>query len=91
MLKGLVIFFGVLLCVGIVHWISLRLIKTSKVRAQKLRTIFWYFYGNFFLIFGLLRFFESDSYKVLYLIQAGIGFLVLILAATGKMNEGVKE
>jgi len=91
MLKGLVIFFGVLLCVGIVHWISLRLIKTSKVRARKLRTIFWYFYGNFFLIFGLLRFFESDSYKVLYLIQAGIGFLVLILAATGKMNEGVKE
>lgn len=91
MSKGLVIFFAVLLCVGILHWVSLRLINTSKVRAKKIRTIFWYFYGNFFLIFGLLRFFDSDSSKVLSLIQAGIGLTVLILAATGKINEEVKE
>ena len=84
MSKGLVIFFAVLLCVGILHWVSLRLINTSKVRAKKIRTIFWYFYGNFFLIFGLLRFFDSDSSKVLSLIQAGIGLTVLILAANGK-------
>ena len=91
MSKGLVIFRAVLVCVGILHWVSLRLIDTSKVRAKKIRTIFWYFYGNFFLIFGLVRFFDSDSSKVLSLIQAGIGLLVLILAATGKLNEEVKE
>ena len=91
MSKGLVIFVAVLVCVGILHWASLRLINTSKVRAKKIRTIFWYFYGNFFLIFGLVRFFDSDYSKVLSLIQAGIGLLVLILAATGKLNEEVKE
>jgi len=91
MFDGLVIFFAVLLCVAIIHWVSLRLIKTSKVRAQKIRTIFGYFYGIFFLIYGLVRFFEFDSYKVLYLIQAGIGLLVLILVSTGKFNEEVKE
>ena len=56
MSKGLVIFFAVLVCVGILHWVSLRLINTSKVRAKKIRTIYWYFYGNFFLIFGLFVF-----------------------------------
>lgn len=89
MLDGFVIFFIVLICVGIVHWVSLCLIKTSKVRAQKLRTIFGYFYGIFFLIFGLVRFFDSDSFKVLYLLQAGIGLAVLVLVATGKMNKAV--
>lgn len=91
MAKGLGIFFAVLIGVGILHWVSLRFVRTSKVRAKKLRTFFWYFYGNFFLIFGLVRFFNSDSFKVLSLIQAGIGLTVLILAATGKINEGVKE
>ncbi|MGB5654465.1 MAG: hypothetical protein WBM56_11600 [Robiginitalea sp.] len=91
MLKGFTIFFAVLLCVGIVHWVSLRLVRTSKVRAKKLRTIFGYFYGNFFIIFGLVRFFDADSSKVLALIQVGIGLAILILAAMGKLNEGVKE
>lgn len=89
MFDGFVIFFIVLICVGIVHWVSLHLIKTSKVRAQELRTIFWYFYGIFFLIFGLVRFFDSDSFKALYLLQAGIGLAVLVLVAMGKMNKEI--
>ena len=92
MVKGLGIFFTVLLGVGILHWVSLRFVRTSKVRAKNLRTIFWYFYGIFFLSFGLLRFSDPDSsHKVLALIQAGIGLAVLILVAMGKMNEEVKE
>ena len=91
MVKGLIIFFAVLLCVGIVHWVSLRTMKISNVRAKKLRPIFWHFYGIFFLIFGLLNFFDPESSKALALIQAGIGLTVLILATTGKINEEVKE
>jgi hypothetical protein len=89
MFDGFAIFLIVLLCVGIFHWVSLRFIKKPKVRAQKLRTIFGYFYGIFFLIFGLVRFIDSDSLEVLSLIQAGIGLAVLVLAASGRINEEV--
>ncbi len=91
MAKGLGIFIAVLIAVGILHWISLRAVKTSKVRAKRLRTIFWYFYGNFFMIFGLVRLSDPDSSKVISLIQALIGLVVLVLVTMGKMEEGVKE
>jgi hypothetical protein len=50
----------------------------------------WYFYGTFFLAFGLVRFNDADPSKPIAVIQATIGLVVLVLVSTGKIEERAK-
>lgn len=76
--KGLFIMIMVFILVGIVHFISLRMEKISAKSKSKLRKVFWYFYGGYFLFYGIFRNIE-DNWNLLGILFILISLLVLIL------------
>jgi hypothetical protein len=86
MQEGLGILLIVIAAVGILHFVSLRLLKTSEVKKRQLRYVFWYFYGAVFLISGIVNLLNAESLKLTALVQAGIGLTILILHLLGKIE-----
>ena len=83
--KGLFIMIMVFILVGIVHFISLRMEKISTKSKVKLRKVFWYFYGGYFLFYGIFRNVE-DNWNLLGILFILISLLVLILNFLGKIE-----
>jgi cell division protein FtsW (lipid II flippase) len=81
--KGLFIMIVIFLLVGLAHFLSHRLEKIST--KSKLRKLFWYFYGGYFLFYGIFRNVE-DNWNVLGIIFILIGLLVLLLNFLGKIE-----
>ncbi len=83
--KGLFIMIAIFLLVGMAHFISLRMEKISTKSKSKLRKVFWYFYGGYFLFYGIFRNIE-DNWNVLGILFILISLSVLILNFLGKIE-----
>jgi len=71
--KGLFIMICVFIVIIIIHFISLKTYKLSKVAKNNLRKKWWYFYGFYFIAYG----FSLNIQKGFDLI--GIGFIILAI------------
>jgi|TARA_B110000902_G_scaffold242294_1_gene293518 hypothetical protein len=59
--KGLLIFFIVLVVIAIIHFFSLRMMRVSEEKKSKIKKVYWYIYGAFFTLSGLLNMFPLED------------------------------
>ncbi len=85
--KGLIIMLTVFVIVGILHFISMRMMKFSEIKKQKFRKVFWYFYGVIFTLSGLVNLIEKEELNFIFLTQMIIGLLIIILNFLGKIES----
>jgi len=85
--KGLIIMLTVFVIVGILHFISMRMMKFSEIKKQKFRKVFWYFYGVIFTLSGLINLIEKEELNFIFLTQMIIGLLFIILNFLGKIES----
>lgn len=55
-------------------------------RKQKIRKVFWYFYGIIFILSGLINLLEKEALNFIFLIQIILGTLIIILNFLGKIE-----
>lgn len=86
MLNGLVIMLIVFICIGMLHFISMKMMKITENKKQKIRKVFWYFYGIIFILSGLINLLEKEALNFIFLIQIILGTLIIILNFLGKIE-----
>lgn len=83
---GLIIMLVVFVIVGILHFLSMRLMKVSESKKSKIRKVFWYLYGVVFTISGLVNSIEKEELNYIFLTQMIVGVLIIILNFLGKIE-----
>lgn len=77
----------VFVIVGILHFVSMRMMKISEIKKQKFRKVFWYFYGVIFTLSGLVNLIEKEELNFIFLTQMILGLLFIVLNFLGKIES----
>lgn len=85
--KGLFILLITFIVVGIMHFVSMKLMNLPEAKKAKYGNFFWYFYGLVLILSGGLNLFEKDALTWIYVIQLALGVLILILNFRGKLSN----
>jgi len=84
--KGLLIFFVVLVIIAIIHFFSLRMMQVSDEKKSKIKKVYWYIYGTFFALSGLLNMFAVEKFSFFSFVQLLCGMTFLVLNYLGKIE-----
>ena len=79
MSKGLLILILTFIAVGLIHYISIKLLKISEVKKYKYRRLFWYFYSIIFMLSGGINLIEKAEFNWAFFLQFLVGLIVFIL------------
>ena len=85
--KGLLILLGTFIVVAILHVVSIKMTRISEAKKLSFRKVFFYIYGVFLVLSGILHCIEKDEIRVVFLIQSLCGLAFVILNFTGKMEQ----
>jgi len=88
--KGILIILIVFICVGIIHFISMRTIKISQEKKSIYRKVFYYLYGFVFLAQGIVNMIEKGEFIIISILMSLIGLTILILNFLGKIETRTK-
>ena len=83
---GLLILLGTFVVVGMIHFISLKMMKIPESKKTRYRRFFWYFYGIVFMLNGAINLTENGEINLVFTIQFLIGFTIVILNLMGKIE-----
>ena len=84
--KGLLILSIVFIVMAMIHFLSNRMMKLEGSKKSKYRNVFWYFYGIFFFLSGLINLIEKLEWNVVFIFQIILGIVIIILNALGKIE-----
>jgi|TARA_B110000967_G_scaffold67261_1_gene69554 hypothetical protein len=84
--KGLLILSIVFIVIAMIHFLSNRMMKLEGSKKSKYRNVFWYFYGIFFFLSGLINLIEKLEWNVVFIFQIILGIVIIILNALGKIE-----
>jgi len=87
MIKGLLILFTVFAVIALLNFSSLKLMKLEAVRKTKFRKVFFYFYGLFLILTGVVNCVEKSELNSVFIIEILIGFVFLVGNYLGKLEE----
>ena len=87
MSKGLLILLGTFIVVAILHVVSMKMTKLSEAKKLSFRKVFFYIYGVFLALSGILQCIEKDEIRIVFLIQSLCGLAFVILNFLGKMQQ----
>ena len=87
MSKGLLILLGTFIVVAILHVVSMKMTKLSEAKKLSFRKVFFYIYGVFLVLSGILQCIEKDEIRVVFLIQFLVGLVMVILNFLGKIEQ----
>ncbi len=85
--KGLLILLGTFIVVAILHVVSMKMTKLSEAKKLSFRKVFFYIYGVFLVLSGILQCIEKDEIRVVFLIQFLVGLVMVILNFLGKIEQ----
>ncbi len=85
--KGFLILLGTFIVVAILHVVSMKIVKISEAKKSSFRKVFFYIYGVFLVLSGILQCVEKDEIRIVFLIQSLCGLAFVILNFTGKMEQ----
>ena len=85
--KGLLILLGTFIVVAILHLVSMKMTKISEAKKSSFLKVFFYIYGVFLVLSGILQCIEKDEIRVVFLIQSLCGLVFVVLNFTGKMEQ----
>jgi len=87
MIKGLLILFTVFAVIALLNFSSLKLMKLEAVRKAKFRKVFFYFYGLFLILTGVVNCVEKSELNSVFIIEILIGFVFLVGNYLAKLEE----
>ena len=87
--KGLLILLGTFIVVAILHLVSMKMTKISEAKKSSFRKVFFYIYGVFLVLSGILQCIEKDEIRVVFLIQSLCGLVFVVLNFTGKIEQKI--
>ena len=85
--KGLLILLGTFIVVAILHVVTMKMTKISEAKKLSFRKVFFYIYGIFLLLSGILQCIEKDEIRIVFLIQSLCGLVMVILNFLGKIEQ----
>ena len=85
--KGLLILLGTFIVVAILHLVSMKMTKISEAKKSSFRKVFFYIYGVFLVLSGILQCIEKDEIRVVFLIQSLCGLVFVVLNFTEKIEQ----
>jgi uncharacterized membrane protein len=65
--------------VGLIHYISIKLLKISEVKKYKYRRLFWYIYSIIFMLSGGINLIEKAEFYWSFFLQFLVGLIIFIL------------
>ena len=74
------------LFVGIAHFVSLKVIDFSVEKKNRLRRIFFYFYGMIYVVFGVIQLVYTENQVNSSSLQIIIGVLFIVLNYLKKLD-----
>jgi len=74
------------LFVGIAHFVSLKVIDFSVEKKNRLRRIFFYFYGMIYVVFGLIQLVYTENQVNSSSLQIIIGVVFIVLNYLKKLD-----
>ena len=74
------------LFVGIAHFVSLKVIDFSVEKKNRLRRIFFYFYGMIYVVFGVIQLVYTASQVNSSSLQIIIGVIFIVLNYLKKLD-----
>ena len=91
MVKGFSILMITFFVVGVLHFVSMRMMKLSETKKTHYRKIFWYFYGIIFMLSGGINLIEKGEFHWSFTLQFMIGMVTVILNLLGKIEPKAKQ
>ena len=85
--NGLLILLGTFIIVAVLHVVSMKIMRISEAKKSSFRKVFFYIYGVFLVLSGILQCIEKDEIRVVFLIQSLCGLVFVVLNFTGKMEQ----
>ena len=85
--KGILILLGTFIVIAILHVVSMKIMKISEAKKSSFRKVFFYIYGVFLVLSGILQCIEKDEIRVVFLIQSLCGLVMVILNFLGKIEQ----
>ena len=89
--KGFLILIGTFVVVGILHFISMRIMKLSETKKIHYRKLYFYFLGIIFMLSGGLNLIEKSEFYWSFSIQFLVGLIFIILNFIGKLETKTKD
>lgn len=86
MIKGLLILFTVFAAIALLNFSSLRLMKLEAVKKAKFRKGFFYFYGLFLILSGVVNCVEKSELNIVFVVEILIGLVFIITNYLGKLE-----
>ena len=74
------------LFLGIAHFVSLKVIDFSVEKKNRLRRIFFYFYGMIYVVFGVIQLVYTENQVNSSSLQIIIGVLFIVLNYLKKLD-----
>ena len=87
--KGILILLGTFIVVAILHVVSMKMTKISEAKKSSFRKVFFYIYGVFLVLSGILQCVEKDEIRIVFLIQFLVGLVTVILNFLGKIEQKI--
>ena len=85
--KGLLILLVTFIVVAILHVVSIKMTRISEAKKSSFRKVFFYIYGVFLILSGILQCIEKDEIRIVFFIQSLCGLAFVILNFLGKMQQ----
>ena len=86
MTKGLLILFTVFAVIALLNFSSLKLMKLEAVKKAKVRKVFFYFYGLFLILSGVVNSVEKLELNTIFVVEILIGLVFIITNYLGKLE-----
>lgn len=83
---GLLILLGTFVVVGMIHFISMKMMKIPETKKTVYRNFFWYFYGIVLMFDGALNLIEKGAFYWSFTILFLVGLIIIILNLLGKIE-----
>ena len=83
---GLLILLGTFVLVGMIHFISMKMMKIPETKKTVYRNFFWYFYGIVLMFDGALNLIEKGAFYWSFTILFLVGLIIIILNLLGKIE-----
>lgn len=83
---GLLILLGTFVVVGMIHFISMKMMKIPETKKTVYRKFFWYFYGIVLMFDGAFNLIEKGAFYWSFTILFLVGLIIIILNLLGKIE-----
>lgn len=83
---GLLILLGTFVVVGMIHFISMKMMKIPETKKTVYRKFFWHFYGIVLMFDGAFNLIEKGAFYWSFTILFLVGLIIIILNLLGKIE-----